>query len=188
MHSIENPFMETQAILAVEENHVDTELAQLYEDAFPAVARLISSMGGSFSDAREIFHDAIIAWYEKEKSGNIPGHVPAIAYLLGIARHLFLRRVRKANQELSATDDLDLIDEDTPSPDDKRLLTLLRTSGKACLDLLQSFYYDKLNAGRIAGVFGFASARSATVQKYKCLEKIRNVVKQKSLRYEDFLE
>jgi hypothetical protein len=56
------------------------------------------------------------------------------------------------------------------------------------MELLQAFYYDKLPMNTIAGLFGFGGERSATVQKYKCLEKVRDIVKDKSLTYEDFLE
>jgi hypothetical protein len=40
----------------------------------------------------------------------------------------------------------------------------------------------------IAGRFGFSGERSATVQKFKCLEKVRDTIKSKSLSYEDFVE
>jgi predicted DNA-binding protein YlxM (UPF0122 family) len=56
------------------------------------------------------------------------------------------------------------------------------------MELLRAFYYDKLSMRKIAGQFDFNSERSATVQKYKCLEKVRDIVKEKSLTYEDFLE
>jgi hypothetical protein len=35
---------------------------------------------------------------------------------------------------------------------------------------------------------GYLNEHSASVQKYKCLEKIRNIVKEKSLTYDDFTE
>jgi hypothetical protein len=41
---------------------------------------------------------------------------------------------------------------------------------------------------KVAQLFGFSGERSATVQKYKCIEKVRETVKQKALTYEDFLE
>lgn len=179
--------METTESRTLAENDVDGQLSQLYEDAFPMVARLISKMGGSFADAREIFHDAIIAWYERERAGKIPHHVSSAAYLSGIARHLFLKKIR-AGHDTSIDESFHVVDEPQPDIDDKRLLKLLQQSGKACLDLLQAFYYNKQNAEAIASVFNFGSIRSATVQKYKCLGKVRNFVKQKSLRYEDFLE
>ncbi|WP_282636750.1 hypothetical protein [Sphingobacterium thalpophilum] len=56
------------------------------------------------------------------------------------------------------------------------------------MSLLKSFYYDQMSLQEIADDFGFSGIRSATVQKYKCLEKIRETVKEKALLYEDFLE
>jgi hypothetical protein len=41
---------------------------------------------------------------------------------------------------------------------------------------------------QVAETFGFSGVRSATVQKYKCIEKVRETVKQKALTYEDFLK
>jgi hypothetical protein len=40
----------------------------------------------------------------------------------------------------------------------------------------------------LADLFGYAGERSATVQKYKCIEKVRETVKEQSLAYEDFIE
>jgi len=45
------------------------------------------------------------------------------------------------------------------------------------MDLLQAFYYFKTPMREIAEEFGYRSERSATVQKYKCLEKVRDTVK-----------
>jgi hypothetical protein len=63
----------------------------------------------------------------------------------------------------------------------------LETTGKKCMELLRSFYYDNVPLADAAKLFGFSGVRSATVQKYKCLEKIRETIKQRSLTYEDFL-
>jgi hypothetical protein len=56
------------------------------------------------------------------------------------------------------------------------------------MDLLRSFYYDHLPLADAAILFGFSGVRSATAQKYKCLEKVRETVKQNALAYEDFVE
>jgi len=40
----------------------------------------------------------------------------------------------------------------------------------------------------IADEYGYSGVRSATVQKFKCLEKVRESVKEKSLVYDDFME
>jgi hypothetical protein len=41
---------------------------------------------------------------------------------------------------------------------------------------------------QIAGLFGYSGERSVTVQKYKCLEKVRDTIKQNALHYEDFID
>jgi len=64
----------------------------------------------------------------------------------------------------------------------------LQLTGRKCLELLRAVYYDKLDLPAVAAVFGYQTVRSATVQKYKCLEKVRDKVKEKSISYEDLLE
>ncbi len=75
-----------------------------------------------------------------------------------------------------------------PTIQAKRLLRVLELSGKKCMDLLRAFYYQRLPLKKLVSALGYANEHSASVQKYKCLEKIRNTVKEKSLTYEDFTE
>ncbi|RVU02397.1 sigma-70 family RNA polymerase sigma factor [Mucilaginibacter limnophilus] len=161
----------------------------LYKEAFPAAAKYIRKMGGGFDDAKDIFQDALVIYYEKTVAGNLPVHSTDIAYLLGITRHLWLKKNRE-NNKLQPMDDVltefTEIQEDAPSA--RKLLNYLETTGQKCMDMLKAFYYDKLPVKEIATLFGYSGERSATVQKYKCLEKVRDTVKQKALCYEDFLE
>ena len=70
----------------------------------------------------------------------------------------------------------------------QRLLQFLEKAGQKCLDLLRAFYYQKTPVKQLAETLGYANEHSASVQKYKCLEKVRHSIQQKSLRYEDFHE
>jgi DNA-directed RNA polymerase specialized sigma24 family protein len=169
----------------------ETSFSKLYEIAFPLVARFIRSRNGSFEDAKDIFHDAMVIYYEKQVSNieNVP--VSEKAYLLGIAKHLWLRK-NKADRKLVSLDLMEAsiqIPEDYFTPvDTNHILRFLARSGKKCLELLKSFYYDRRSTTEIAETFGYKSLHTATVQKFKCLEKMRDEVKQKSISYEDFLE
>jgi DNA-directed RNA polymerase specialized sigma24 family protein len=159
----------------------------LYKSAFPAAARYISKMGGSFDEAKDIFQDALVIYYEKAASGATSVNTSEKAYLLGISKNLWLRRF-KENTLHTSIDGIDL--EATTDEEDyaeNRLMHYLATAGKKCMDLLRAFYYDNVPLSDAAALFGFSGARSATVQKYKCLEKVRETIKQKSLTYEDFL-
>ncbi len=160
---------------------------QLYQEAFPSVARFVSRMGGSFHDAKDIFQDALIVLYEKVVDDEVTIKVSVPAYVLGIAKHLWGRKFRK-DQKNIPLDDMEkdiAIPEDFYAPQDysHQLLQYLEMAGKKCMEMLQGFYYLKMSMKDIAHSFGFGSVRSATVQKYKCLEKVRQKVKETA--YED---
>ncbi|TSJ38741.1 sigma-70 family RNA polymerase sigma factor [Mucilaginibacter corticis] len=159
---------------------------RLYKSAFPVVAKYVSRMGGSFDEAKDIFQDALVVYYEKAIVS------PAllnndIAYLVGTAKNLWIKRYRQSNQNIP----LDLVDvafADEEHLSNNRLMRFLETAGKKCMELLKGFYYDQLSLTEIANEFGYSGIRSATVQKYKCLEKVRETVKEKALTYDDFME
>jgi len=161
----------------------------LYKKAFPAVAKYVSKMGGSFDEAKDIFQDALVIYYEKMVNASIELHTNEQAYLLGIAKHLWAKKFRENIQHIPFDINRDDFIEDAdmqPSP--AKLLHYLETAGQKCLEILKAFYYDNLSVNKITELFGYSGVRSATVQKYKCMEKVRETIKEKSLAYEDFIE
>ena len=162
---------------------------RLYQQAFPLVAKYISQRGGTLEEAKDVFHDALIIYYERVV---VKGFVPDTsdqAYLMGIAKYRWIRQCQQQTpqQELKPDDEgWDLLDETASTPSSEKVLRFLAVAGRKCMDLLRAFYYDQQGLPEIAKTFGFSGVRSATVQKYKCLEKVRDTVKEKSLTYEDF--
>jgi DNA-directed RNA polymerase specialized sigma24 family protein len=165
----------------------------LYEEVFPVVADIVSKQGGSFHDAKDIFQDALIIFYEKSVSGALDIKLSNEAYIVGIAKHLWIKKFKSKYRSLS----LDALEKEIRLPEDyfepettktNRLLRLLEVAGRKCIELLRSIYYDKLSMNEVSQVHGFSTPHSASVQKYKCIEKIKVIVEQKSLNYEDFRE
>lgn len=165
----------------------ETLFISLYKSIFPTVAKYVSKMGGSFEEAKDVFQDALVIYYEKTASGTISLKTNEKAYLMGIAKHLWFRKYNADNKHIPL-DGFDVEVEEDAQPSDHKILTFLQTAGKKCMDLLKSFYYDQLPLSDAANLFGFSGVRSVTVQKYKCLEKVRETIKEKSLTYEDFLD
>ena len=159
---------------------------QLYKKAFPGVARYVARLGGSFDEAKDVFQDALVIYYERCIAKKVEPDNPA-AYLMGTAKNLWLKGYQQNNKFTS----LDLVgalpEEEHEQPSDRKLLRFLQTAGKKCMDLLKSFYYDEQPLNEIAEACGYSGVRSATVQKYKCLEKVRETIKQKALTYDDFM-
>ncbi|MBD1391510.1 RNA polymerase sigma factor [Mucilaginibacter glaciei] len=163
-------------------------IMRLYQTAFPAVAKYVYKMGGSFDDAKDIFQDALVIYYEKSVAGNLNLHkADDKPYLLGIAKNLWLKKFRGDKDNLPLLDGFDLTEEREEELSSDKLMYYLQTAGKKCMELLSAYYYEKMPMKKIAGLFGFIGERSATVQKYKCLEKVRETIKENALTYEDFV-
>ena len=166
-------------------------LMTLYKNAFPSVARYISKMNGSLEEAQDVFQDALVIFFEKMSREELSVEGSAKAYLLGIVRHLWSKRHKLQSKTIRLEDsELSLLTEKDSDkiPLKGKLKKFLETTGKKCMEMLQAFYYEEVPLNQLALRFGFSSVRSATVQKYKCLEKVRNSIKEKSLHYEDFFE
>ena len=170
-------------------NRREANLISLYKIAFPAVAKYISRKGGSFEEAKDVFHDALVIYYE-QKIATSKILTNEIGFLVGISKNLWLKRYRDYARHTVplGTEGTDIIMEYPLLPASKRLIRFLEIAGKKCMELLKAFYYDQLPLTDIAEEFGYSGKRSATAQKFKCLEKVREKVKEKALQYDDFIE
>ena len=161
----------------------------LYQMAFPAVARYVSKMGGSFDEAKDVFQDALVAYYERSAKGSLIIKSTDKAYILGTAKYLWFKKHKQGRHHIPLENfDAAASDQENESQTESKLMHYLQTAGKKCMDLLRAFYYDHTPLADTAEQFGYSGIRSATVQKYKCLEKVRETIKQKALTYEDFLD
>lgn len=159
----------------------------LHKKAFPNVARYVAQMGGSFEEAQDIFQDTLVIYYEKFTGTEAEIILNDKAYLIGVAKKIWFQRYKlnSKNQPLNDFDIEVVADEQLTTG---KILYYLETAGKKCMELLKAYYYDHLPVAAITTLFGYSGTHSATVAKYKCMEKVRDTIKQKSLNYADFIE
>ena len=162
------------------------DFLDFYLEVFPAVARYVKSKGGSRENAEDIFQESLVIYYEKQISNM--GMSNHSAYIFGISRKLWLKH-HQSTKRIKLTNNLpDKAEEKHKEMVVEKLLDMVSTAGEKCLNMLKAFYYDKKPMEYIAYKFGFTSVRSATVQKYKCIEKIRGKMNEGKFTYESFFE
>jgi RNA polymerase sigma factor (sigma-70 family) len=147
------------------------ELDALYRSAFPKVAAMVRRYGGDLDTAKDLLHDALLIFLEKETPDV---RVSPEAYIMGIARNLWRREARRAPNAA--------LPEEMPAEEERReqpqsIWPYLRSAGKKCMQLLTAYYEGGQTMEEIADTFEYSSAHSATVQKYKCLERVREQLK-----------
>lgn len=163
----------------------------LYENAFPAFARFAANRHASLADTKDIFHDALVIYYEKCLADDFTITSSNEAYVIGIAKHLWIRKFQHDRNNVSFTEAeaaIQIPPDYYPTVNETRLLKFLEVSGKRCLELLQKFYYEQVSLREIAASLGFRNEHSAAVKKFKCIGKMRDAIRSKSMDYEDFLE
>jgi DNA-directed RNA polymerase specialized sigma24 family protein len=169
----------------------DVFFEEMYETTFPIVASFVRQLDGSFQDAKDIFQDALIIYLERSTEASLSINVSPDRYILGIAKHLWLRKFEEDKHKVSLNDfeqALYIPADFYPSILSSRIVQFLEVAGSKCMDLLRTFYFEKSNLKEVSKKLGYGSEHSAAVQKYKCLEKIRESIKEKSVTYEDFFE
>ncbi len=156
-------------------------LTQLYRGAFPAVRRLVQRQGGSAQDAQDVFQDALVILYEQAVGGALLLTAAPGTYLVSISRNLWRheqrRRARLPHEPLP-DDPATLLTEPDEEPEAPfAVLDYVERLGAKCRDVLLGFYYFQQPLTQIAEAHGYRSVRSATVQKFKCLERLRAAVR-----------
>ncbi|SIO49628.1 RNA polymerase sigma factor [Chitinophaga niabensis] len=145
------------------------DITALYRDTFPDVARVIKQLGGDLEMAKDLFHDAMIIYMEKAPSEI---RVSAKAYLIGITRILWMKQQKlRVREQAIFLEDFHVPEAEQP------LFDYLRAAGEKCMQLLQAFYYEQMDLREMADTFHYSNVRSVTVQKHKCLQKVRATVK-----------
>ena len=182
----------TQEISQLAGEAASQELIEaLYERAFPAFLRFAASRNVPLDDVRDILHDALIIYFEKCRDQHFEVHISPEAYVTGIGKHLWVRKFKNAKSTVSFSDAESVItipEQYFPSVNEARLLTVLERTGRRCLELLRRFYYEKMNMNSLATALGYRTAHSVAVQKFKCLNKMRDFIRSKSMNYEDFVD
>lgn len=158
--------------------------SKLYKN-YPQVEKLILSKGGSKEDAKDVFQDALIIFYEKVLNTDLKLTSAIATYLYSVCRFLWkdelLKRKGKHTVDLSfdfsSEEESEFIQAIEREEKFKQIESVLTQIGEKCLQILKLFYYDGLKMQVIASKIGLKSEKIAKNQKYKCLERAKLQVK-----------
>ncbi len=157
-------------------------LEYLYTRTWPAVRQYIKQQQGTEEDAKDVLQDAMIIFL---KSSTRPARADSASRHLSYRhRENLWRQEREKRSRQIPLSPADFCPEPAPAepagaPAD--LLEFVQQLGEKCRDILVQFYYFGQRLDKIALRHGYRSIRSATVQKFKCLEQLRKKVSHLSI-------
>ncbi|GAA5020416.1 hypothetical protein GCM10011506_04890 [Marivirga lumbricoides] len=120
-----------------EQNTQTRELAiiQWYEEVFPVAALYIKRKGGELEEAKEVFQQAIVLYYEKLMLKDFKPQVSDKAYLMGIVKKQWLKHRQQVvgNERI---EQIEISEDNIQIPLTHKLLLYLQKSGAKCMNLL----------------------------------------------------
>lgn len=183
---IEKQFQIIEAI----KNNNEFVLKKLYQDNFRKVEMHILKNNGTMPHAKDIYQEAFIAVWKNVKDDKfVPQNETAIqGYLYQIAKNKWTDFLRSSNYKKTisihplntvSSEEMDIESEHSTKTSSILLqdaMSAFNDMGDSCKQLLMQFYYHKKSMREIAQTLGIDEA-SARNKKYRCMQKLRRLVK-----------
>lgn len=161
----------------------DRALAYLYRLHFPMISHFILSNSGTDDEAKDIYQEGVIVFYEKVKSDGLELTCQIKTYLYSVCRRLWLKKLAEKGRFANKVDDAEnylLLDEDTMQQEENErrfgvMEDAMNQLGEPCRTLLENYYIRMQNMQDITEKFGYTNTDTAKNQKYKCLQRLKKL-------------
>jgi RNA polymerase sigma factor (sigma-70 family) len=161
----------------------EVALRELYKNYYPMVFNLICSNSGTEQEAKDIYQEAVIAFYERAQQPDFVLTCKIKTYLYAVARRLWLKRLwekKRFDGKIEERDYFPGIEEEIIDFEEReRTFAMMKTAleglGEPCRSIIEDFYINDLTMDSIRDKFGYTNADNAKNQKYKCLQRLKKL-------------
>ena len=144
---------------------------------------MVCSNSGTEQEAKDIYQDAVIAFYEKTQQPDFVLTCKIKTYLFAVCRRLWLKRLaqkKRYHGKIEESETFLEIDEEVVDIEEKeeafeRMANSLDKLGEPCRSIIEDFYFNGQNMEAIRDKFAYTSADNAKNQKYKCLQRLKKL-------------
>jgi RNA polymerase sigma factor (sigma-70 family) len=159
----------------------------VYSKYYRMMTKLVITNSGTEEEARDVYQDALVVFWQKARSGKLVLTSKMSTFIYSICQNLWRkeldRKKRLSNEEKDTPTSIDM---DSPERE-KIIAKCLDQLGETCRKVLTYYYFDEMSMQEIAEKLGFANTDTAKTKKYKCKQKLDELVKSQYSE-KDFLD
>lgn len=162
-------------------------LEYLYKKYYRMMTKMVISNSGSEQEAKDIYQDALVVFWQKSVSGKLVLTSKISTYIYSICQNLWRKELdRKRRLSHEEKDSVEYTEHDKKERA-KIINECINQLGETCRRILMYYYFDGLSMQDIADELGFANTNTAKTKKYKCKKKLDELVKSQYSE-QDFLD
>ncbi|SDK26287.1 RNA polymerase sigma factor, sigma-70 family [Catalinimonas alkaloidigena] len=167
----------------------ESALDYLYRKHYRMMVRLVTNNSGSEDEAKDIFQDALIVFWQKAHDPTFELTSKISTFLYSVCLNLWRKELdRKLRMSGEMREGADHAHEDLERRERIEIITRsIESLGETCRKVLTYHYFDRLSMQDIADRLGFANADTAKSKKYKCKKELDRIVKAQ-FKATDFLD
>ena len=159
----------------------------LYQKYYRMMTKLVITNSGTEDEARDVYQDALIVFWQKATSGNLVLTSKMSTYIYSICQNLWRKELDRKKRLSSEEKDTSVTLDTESSEREKILANCIDQLGETCKKVLMFYYFEEMSMQDIADKLGFANTDTAKTKKYKCKKKLDELVKAQYSEH-DFLD
>ena len=165
----------------------ETTLDNLYKDNYRNLTSMLIKKGASEEEARDIFQDALIVFWQKANDLTFELTSKISTYLYSVCQNLWRKEIER-KKKFSDSDSEEFTESQYEQNETIKIVhECISELGDSCKEILTLYYFDGLSMEQIAVKMGLANSDTAKTKRYKCKKRLDSLVRSKYTS-SDFLD
>ncbi len=179
--------MKDSEILAKISKGDEATLDYLYKKHYRMMTRMVISNNGTEDEAKDIYQEALLVFWQKAISGNLVLTSKISTFLYSICLNLWRKELERKSKYGDEVRDSEEYQQHEKNERIRIIHECIDALGDSCRKILTYYYFDGMSMNDIAQKLGFANTDTAKTKKYKCKKRLDSLIKTK-YSAKDFLD
>ncbi len=161
-------------------------LQQVYLQNRSVVLDFVKKNSGSLEEAKDVFQETMMAFYENVKQQKFKGESAISSYVYSIARFIWLNKLKRKDTGQRIISE-QKVEETEPGflpillkkEKEQQVLQLFNQLGSDCRKVLVLNIYQQCSMKEVAEAMQYENEQIARNKKYKCLKKLKGMIADK---------
>lgn len=152
-------------------------LEVVYQKHYRMMMRLVQNNSGTEQEAKDIYQEAVVVFWQKAVSGNLVLTSKISTYIYSICLNLWRKELDRKKRLTNEQHDRPHYQQHESEERARIVRECIDQLSETCRKVLSYYYFDGMSMKEIAERVGFANTDTAKTKKYKCKKKLDEIIK-----------